>query len=273
MITAMPSAKTCAEAWLRAATHLVDNGDEAYNLVVDIDDARTHTQHDRLIIKGVDDFLRLKRANPISTVINTIFPQHLYLQHGDGAFVKEYLRGYNSLKNKGWGRYFQRMVRWPAEGGGTTDQLHELVRRLAQQHSAARTFRNVFELTRYDPARDRNRNRNRQCLSFLSFKLHPQRGLTLTAMYRNHDYIARALGNFIALGHLMAYIAKRVGTNVGPLTCVSTHAEIDTASAQPDPDGSGEACLGWRLTEARHLVRSMQALAPSKRTKPKGVAQ
>jgi hypothetical protein len=71
----------------------------------------------------------------------------------------------------------------------------------------------------------------------------------------------------------MAYIAKQVGTEVGPLTCVSTHGEIDTASAQPDPDGSNEACLGWRISEARDLIKSLQTPDPARKTAPKLVAK
>jgi len=263
MLTPIPTASTCAEAWLCAAKQLINAGDECYNLVLDIDDPLTHSERDRSIIMTVDDFLRSKRAYPIATVANTIFPRRLYQQYGEDAFVQEYLKAYDSLRKKGWGRYFERMVRWPAEGGTTTDQLHDLIRRLAKQKAAAQTFRNVYEMTLFDPARDRNRNRNRQCLSFLSFKLHPERGLMLTAVYRNHHYISRALGNFIGLGHLMGYIAEGVGTKVGPLTCVSTHAEIDTASRGSGSDDSGDGCLGWRITDARELIQSLDSVALS----------
>jgi hypothetical protein len=257
MIHPIPAAKTCAAAWITAAQHLVGVGDEAYNVLVDIDDPIRHTPKDKSVILGLDSFLRERRVNPIATVANTIFPQDLYRRHGVKEFRAEYLRAYDSLRKKGWGRYFERMVRWPANGGQTTDQLSDLIQRLSQQLTSKQTYRNVYEMTLFDPARDATRNRNRQCLSFLSFKLHPERGLMLTAMYRNHHYISRALGNFIGLGNLMAYIAEQVGTSVGPLTCVSTHAEIDTASAQPDKEGDGAPCRGWTITEARDLIEKL----------------
>jgi thymidylate synthase len=81
----------------------------------------------------------------------------------------------------------------------------------------------------------------------MSFKLHPERGLTLTAMYRNQTYITRCLGNLIGLGMLQDFVAKQVGLEVGPLTCISTHAELDVGK-------------NWRLTEARQLVRDAAAL-------------
>jgi hypothetical protein len=266
MIHPIPAARTCAAAWLAATQHLVAVGDEAYNMIVDIDDPIRHTARDKAVVMGVDAFLRDRRVNPVATVANTIFPQDLYHRHGAKTFRAEYLRAYDSLRKKGWGRYFERMVRWSTEGGETTDQLSDLVKRLANQRASKQTYRNVYEMTLFDPARDATRNRNRQCLSFLSFKLHPDRGLMLTAIYRNHHYIARALGNFIGLGNLMAYIAEQVGTSVGPLTCVSTHAEIDTASAQPDKEGDGLPCRGWTKTEARNLIAKLASAASNTTT-------
>jgi hypothetical protein len=258
MFHAIPAAKTCAVAWVIAAQELISLGDEAYNVVVDIDDPIRHTPRDKAIIMGLDSFLRERRVYPIVTVANTIFPQDLYRRHGAKKFRAEYLRGYDSLKNKGWGRYFERMVRWQTDDeGNVTDQLSDLVKKLSQNLGGKQKYKSVYEMTLFDPARDRRRNRNRQCLSFLSFKLHPDRGLMLTAMYRNHSYIARALGNFIGLGNLMAYIAEQIGTTVGPLTCISTHAEMDSISAQPDRDGNGEACRGWTIREARELIAEL----------------
>jgi hypothetical protein len=63
----------------------------------------------------------------------------------------------------------------------------------------------------------------------MSFKIVPGavRTLTLTAMYRNHFYIEKLLGNLIGLGRLMAFVGRETGLQVGALTVISTHAEID----------------------------------------------
>ena len=53
-------------------------------------------------------------------------------------------------------------------------------------------------------------------------------------MYRNHFYIEKLLGNIIGLGRLLAFIAKEGGVGVGPLTIVSTHAEIDMSKWSRD---------------------------------------
>jgi len=63
----------------------------------------------------------------------------------------------------------------------------------------------------------------------------------MSLIYRNHHYIARFLGNLIGLGRLQAFVAKEAKVSVGSLTCVSTHAEIDT----------GE---GWGIRDAKGLI-------------------
>lgn len=68
-----------------------------------------------------------------------------------------------------------------------------------------------------------------QCLSFLSFKVvpGPTKCLTLTALYRNHFYVEKLLGNLVGLGRLIAFVAREAQLDVGSLTVMSTHAEID----------------------------------------------
>lgn len=244
MVNPIPPSSTCATAWLAAAQRLVDVS-EAYNVIVDIDNPVLHPTDDVAVIMAVDQFLRDRDANPIATVANTIFPQDLYRRHQGKELYAEYEKRYDLIRKKGWGRYFNRMIRWPTGNGKTMNQLQHLIERLKTGMRSRQTFKSVYELTLFDPVNDKNRNRNRQCLSFLSFKLHPDRGLMLTAMYRNHHYIARALGNFIGLGQLMAFIAAEAGTTVGPLTCVSTHAELDVANGH------------WNKQDAKNLIAAI----------------
>jgi hypothetical protein len=54
--------------------------------------------------------------------------------------------------------------------------------------------------------------------------------VSLTAIYRNHYYIEKLLGNLIGLGQLLQYVATETQLSIGALTVLSTHALID----QPD---------------------------------------
>src|SRR5438309_5356328 len=111
-----------------------------------------------------------------------------------------------------------------------------------RMHGDGKTIQNIYELTIsdptldipiYDPERDAAPVMNRQCLSFLSFKLDRSNRLMLTAVYRNHYYVERLLGNLIGLARLMAFVSNEAGVAVGPLTVVSTHAVVDV------PKGAG----------------------------------
>ena len=119
------------------------------------------------------------------------------------------------------------MIQYPAPVGEPLNQLWDIVERLRDEHVRAL---NKFELALFDPVRDvDNSPYGGQCLSFLSFKIvhGAAKTLTMTAVYRNHFYIEKLLGNLIGLGRLMAFVAGESSLKVGPLTVVSTHAEID----------------------------------------------
>lgn len=129
---------------------------------------------------------------------------------------------------------------------------------MKDQIASARTYRNAYEMTIFDPARDAGKVSNRQCLSFLSFKLTDDNRLLLTVMYRNHAYIARGLGNFIGLGRLMAFVAAETRADMGSLTCISTHAEIDYGKT--NKDGVVE---GWTNAEAQTLLERCRQINSS----------
>ena len=134
-------------------------------------------------------------------------------------------------RNDRWsGYYFERMIDFPVPEGEPPNQLWGIVERIRNDQVRAL---NKFELSLFDPVRDvDNSPYGGQCLSFMSFKVVPgaQKTLTLTAMYRNHFYIEKLLGNLIGLGRLMSFVARETGLEVGALTVVSTHAEIDQPS-------------------------------------------
>lgn len=242
MYLPIPPKESCARSWVAAASAVVAARDEAYNVIVDVEQPNVHDTQDHAVISLVDRFLRDWGQNPISTVANTIFPQALYEEHGAPAFYREYWQIFDRLQ-KGWGRYFERMTRHKKLTGEVYNPLEVLIERLRDRKDAQK-YTSAYELAVYDPLRDGRAFRGGQCLSFLSFKLHPDRGLCLTAIYRNHTYITRCLGNLIGLGRLQAFIAKEAGLAVGSLTCVSTHAEIDV--------GDGER--RWGIISARKLI-------------------
>jgi thymidylate synthase len=253
MYLAIEPQPTSTQAWLAAATAVKGNDGEAINVVIDILDPLLETDTDAAIIREVDKFLRGHDANSLSGVANTIFPQATFDRHGPEAFYavyREQVLPRMKKMTKDWGRYFDRLTQWKKVSKGQVSMvnpLRDLISFMRNQVASGRTYRNVYEMTVFDPTRDAGKVSNRQCLSFLSFKLDPSDRLHLTVMYRNHAYIARGLGNFIGLGWLQRFVAEQSGATMGNLTCISTHAEIDFGG-------------GWTKTEADGLLTRCRLL-------------
>ncbi|HZV06033.1 MAG TPA: hypothetical protein VE999_13225 [Gemmataceae bacterium] len=230
MYLPVPPQPDCATAW-REAVRLVDgaSGHVAYNVVIDVADPTANATRAHPGVAVVDDFLTA-RDKSVEAVANTIFPASLYYRHGAPAFFDVFsTKVLPKVRRSGrWsGYYFERMINFPVPAGEPPNQLWDIVERLRNDEVRAL---NKFELSLFDPVRDvDNSPYGGQCLSFMSFKVVPgaERTLTLTAMYRNHFYIEKLLGNLIGLGRLMAFVGRETDLQVGALTVISTHAEID----------------------------------------------
>ena len=250
-----------ARAWLAAASAVQTTGGDAHNVVIDIADPLAADAVDMAIMNHVDRFLRVHHVNTLSGVANTIFPLSTLRHHGPEAFYDVYRSRVLPRMKKmthDWGRYFDRLTAWKKVKGDKVEIINppdELVTFMRDQIASERTYRNAYEMTIYDPARDAGKVSNRQCLSFLSFKLTNGNRLLLTVMYRNHAYIARGLGNFIGLGRLQAFVAEQAGAQLGSLTCISTHAEIDHGTRS-----RGDVVEGWTRTEANRLIDDCRGL-------------
>jgi thymidylate synthase len=220
----------CASAWLAAVTK-VDGQPrrEAHNVLIDVQDPIANTNADDPIIAEVEAFLR-ERGKSVRFIANTIFPEGLYRRHGAPDFIRVFHKRVlpKVRKSDRWsGYYFERMTAYPRQDSAPLDQLWGIVERIRNERNRSR---NKFEVSLFDPERDVDDSPyGGQCLSFLSFKLLPgaEKLLALTAMYRNHYYIEKLLGNLIGLGRLMAFVAAEGGIALGPLTVLSTHAQID----------------------------------------------
>ena len=259
--------ETCAQAWLATALAVQELGGNAYNVIVDIADPLTETDSDAALIREVDAFLRCRNANTLIGVANTIFPQSLLTRHGPDQLYGVYLDTVLPRMKKmtrDWGRYFERLTSWPTIDGSrlrTINPLEDLIHCMRNQIESNRTYRNIYEMTIYDPTRDAGKVSNRQCLSFLSFKLTQENELSLTVMYRNHAYIARGLGNFIGLGRLMGFVAGQSGASMGSLTCVATHAFIDYGKSRRN-----DMIIGWTSKEASDLLARCRSIRDSRQS-------
>jgi hypothetical protein len=231
------SRRRAADAWL-AASQAVQAlpGHEGHHIVIDIDDPLGETARDKAVIAEVDDFLTAHTETGflVRTVANTIFPQATYDDHGYPSFYEAYVdKVFPKLKRspRDWGRYFERMIVYPTPSG-SENLLEQMVRKMTRNVESGAPYRNIYELPIYNPLKDAEGSpRGGQCLSYLSFKLDKDRQLLLSAVYRNHYYTEKLLGNIIGLGRLMGFVGEQAKVSVGALSILSTHAEVDAGRA------------------------------------------
>jgi len=211
-------------------------GHEAHHVLIDIEDPVGENDADRAVIAELDAYLEKHSETGflVRTVANTIFPQSTYEDHGAPEFYDVYInKVFPKLKRspRDWGRYFERMMAYPTPDG-PDNLLDRLVRKMKRNIEGGSPFRNIYELPIYNPIKDAEGSpRGGQCLSFLSFKLDKERRIILSAVYRNHYYTEKLLGNIIGLGRLMQFVADETGATVGPLSILSTHAVVDNGGA------------------------------------------
>lgn len=252
------STQTAVQAWLAAVNLLAKtDGRCAYNIILDIENPIALPQGDKRIVDALDRFLRSHDTQPVSTVAGTIFPASHYRQRGAKGVLEDFPQKVYPKIKKSWGTYAGRMLVRSTRDGQDTSPLEIVIKKLRQQTSRSGGLRAVYELGMidvfadlpiYDPDLDARRTLNQPCLAHLSFKVRENKGLMLTALYRNHYYVERALGNLVGLSQLLFFVAKESGLEPRGLVCHSTFARLDF-------DG------GWKVADLNNLIDECNAIA------------
>lgn len=260
-------------AWLSALGVINDSAGSAVNLVVTISDPLCEDLGVRVAIENTLAELKAEgrkefaNVQSMHTVANTIFPVSLYRPEADGAaerFLENAVRSEEARSHlppakRQWGTYIGRLVRYPARDGGYTNQLAEMLQQLrAQRHWSDlyemplvvpddehevlwdTTYNATGALTHGDARLDA-RMRGGPCLAHLSGTLENGR-LSLVTLYRRHSYLARAYGNFLGLGRLLAFLAHESGHDVGELMVVASHAVVDGPHGRQLHQRAVDAC-------------------------------
>lgn len=229
-------------AWVTGLTKLVEAGGEAVNLTVAIANPLVEIQEVR---STLDEFIAARRAGnrksveKVSTVANTLFPQSWYRANlgeaaADHLYELERETRPVSHRTAKHGTYFERMVAWPDPANGRVNQLSRAIERLSAARERGHQRGNQYEVGVTGPMEEGiaapivvpghdNSTRGFPCLSHISFSLHESE-LHLTALYRSHDYVSRAYGNYIGLGRVLSFVGKESGWPIGEVTCISSSA-------------------------------------------------
>ena len=216
------------EAWLEVVGALVRSQWELRNLVVQI---RNPAQIDKALNDRVGDFARAQDLLAPRHVAYTIFPHRLY---GGGRNADAVFASYNRKdglyerlhrRKKDWGTYFRRMTHYEGKKGNVVNQLGNIIAALRDRGNVSKA---AYTIVIQHPGGETIRPLGGPCLNYLAVQAESDPfTVGLMAVYRNHDFLERAYGNYWGLCNLVAFIANEVRAAPGPLTCVSSHAYVD----------------------------------------------
>lgn len=246
----LDDANSVVGAWLASTKALAESPKPIYNLVYSVTSPTALSDRDKKILKIFDNFAIAHAFHPSDTVANTIFPLDTYsakIKAGPEEFYDYYLGTVLPKVKKKWGTYFERMiVRYNADrsimmrGNRRLNPLETIIEKLKRRvenppktttHYEVSIDDVALEVATYNPLSDGNYQVGGPCLSHVSFKIDRNNTLRLTAFYRSHWYIERALGNLLGLARLQWFVAHSAGATVGPLTIVAAEAVLDISNS------------------------------------------
>lgn len=218
----------CLTAWRDACNHILQNGD-GFNLIVNISTPLNFTQNQQQeLIKTATNPTGIITANSLGDVVNTIFPTKLYSRIlAQGLNISQlydrheaiYKRGKTMhSKNKSrWGNYFLRFTKF---GRNKKNQLQKIIDDI---NNRQKSYSACYIMHTSSADLDSNtRPLGGPCLQYVQFG-QIGNDINLTAVYRNHDFLHKVLGNYIGLASLLEFVCSQTNRQMGSITCHSIH--------------------------------------------------
>lgn len=219
-------------AWAQVVLELKKHSWNAWNVVVQIKNPLDIDENKHRIMEA---FAADKRLIGQNQVAYTIFPYKLYKGQERDVFYAQYWRYYNAVKLASYANwkdtYFARLIRYNSNGV-EIDQLGTIIDSI--NNRIINNGSSYVMLIPY-PQKDIKRKMGAPCLNYITVQVELINGIryiNLCSVYRNHNFRERAYGNYYGLGKLLEYIALETNSIVGVLTCVSSHAYIDSDKAR-----------------------------------------
>ena len=217
----------CASAWANAVLALKSNSWDAWNMVITI---TKPCKEDPIAFSRLTAFAEEHGLITPKHVRHTIFPYQWY--KGPAAKERMY-KHYNyfykrsrKMKHHGWGTYFKRMISYRTKDGEEFDQLENIIIHIRKRKN---TYKASDIMIIPEVGSELNKLRGAPCLNYVAVqaeKTETSKRINLLAVYRNHDFRERAYGNYLGLCSLLSYICQETNSDVGYVTCVSSHAFV-----------------------------------------------
>jgi thymidylate synthase len=204
------------EAWRLACAHLVKNGGDAFCLRVTFPGADTEegallTHDPRMLLGDGHDRAR--------DVANTIFPAKSWSKAADRSdLYKRYLRAHRRRSKGSWGTYFERMIRFGQK------EINQLERVTAALSTWKNTPKAALVIHLSSAETDVLKPLGSPCLQYVQFCCPSASQLDVIAVYRNHDYCNKVLGNYVGLRRLLRFVADESGRTPNTVSVLSIHA-------------------------------------------------
>ncbi len=246
----------CIDAWKAASDYLLNNNKSCFNLLIGID---SPTECEDKWIECYNPKLfnisSTRKGDDLRDVIHTIFPVKHYRNIKNrtelySKYLKTHLRSskISGKKYDRWGTYFTRLIWFDTidqiklhiNSSDSLEQIGKIVNsypgRLNQLESvisALTNWKSNEKAALYchisSPMLDTLQPLGLPCLQFIQFTKANDGSIDLTAVYRNHDYFNKALGNFIGLGQLLEFVCNESNKTAGKLNCHSIRAYFRTS--------------------------------------------
>ncbi len=214
------------QAWLDAVKLLMTDHWERNNVVVHVKDV---TVMDQRFHDTMESFAKAQSLLGPKHVAYTIFPHRLCQGKDAPALFTAYNKpsGFYDRVKTSWGTYFRRMTNYEGTNGAV-NQLDKIISAIRDRENLSRA---AYTVVIQYPGGETIRPLGGPCLNYLAIQAEPAQGnqpmtLGLLAVYRNHDFLERAYGNYWGLCNLIQFLAREVEGSSGPLTCVSSHAYV-----------------------------------------------
>lgn len=220
------------QAWLEAVKKLMSLDWEIRNLVVQI---KNPTILDQQFHESIETFAQEQGMLGPKAVAYTIFPHKLYRQEGNAEYLFEAYNKSRGLFTRlqrikpGWGTYFRRMTCYKG-AKKEVNQLDNIISAIRNRETLSKA---AYSIVIQNPGGETIRPRGGPCLNYIAIQAEPgQTGqplkMGMLAVYRNHDFLKRAYGNYWGLCNLLSFLALESGGLPAPLTCISSRAYVET---------------------------------------------
>lgn len=214
----------CLSAWRDVCQYILQHGD-GFNLLVEIRNPFSYTQAqmDEITRSGVITAVK------VSDVVNTIFPAKLHQRNPlmtNAQFYDRheqiYLKGKRiHRKNRSrWGNYFLRFTIFGCKRKNQLQPIIDGINKRANNQKACY----IMHVSSID-LDNNTRVIGNPCLQYVQFGVY-NNALHLSAVYRNHDFLTKALGNYIGLSKLLDFVCSKTSLRMGTVTVQSLHYEL-----------------------------------------------